>query len=101
MPIRQTIRSALPHVATFILIVGLAWGVARPHAEEFIDGRIKDQVDERLGTLERQIQSLDRSQSEERLARQRIESDLATLKDLQRESRSDVKEILRALRQVQ
>lgn len=84
------------HLATILVAVTLVWTIARPHAQEFV----RQSVEQRIGTIENQLKQLERQQTAARLAASRMEADVDVVKELQKETREDVKDVLRVLRDV-
>lgn len=101
-------RHVFTSLSTVALATALLWGVARPHAQQFITDTIKDQnfvskqqldsIDDRLKRLEGKVQGVESSLEDQRTRQTRVETSLQTLEDLQREQRADTKLILRSIR---
>lgn len=88
------LKAASAHLTTAAAVLGLVYGVGKPHAEEFV----REAVRTNLEKLERRIDAVQDRQQEQITAQTRIESDISSMKGLQKESRDDIKTILRSLR---
>lgn len=92
--VKNAVNIVLRHVASIAVVIALMWGIARPHAQDFI----RDTVDERITQLERRLTEVRLAQQSAAGAQARIEAELNTLTLLQAEARNDVKALLREVR---
>lgn len=92
--LRHALIVVLRHAASAVLILGLLWAVARPHAEEFI----QDTVNDRLELLEMQMNDVRQSSRDMQREQAVMANDLDNLKALQRDTKRDTRMILQSLR---
>lgn len=102
----------LRHVATvtgsLAISLGLIWNISRPHAEIFVKEVVAqerfasqsalDSIDDRAKRLEKASKDMLERQEEQAVVQGRLEADLSILKELQKEQREDIKNILKAVR---
>jgi ABC-type transporter MlaC component len=91
MPI---VKKIVEHGTALMALFGVLWFVAQPSAQEFVRQTVAD----RLSELEQGVAKLDEQQEADRLSLTRQESDLASIKAVQQETRDDVRSILLELR---
>lgn len=105
-------RHVVSIVTTLALLGGTLWFIVKPHAAEFVAGVLKVEVGAQIAAeradaryaasdtvaqIEQRTRRLELRLEEESSTGGRIEADIETLKQLQRESRDDIKQILRSL----
>ncbi len=98
-------RHTFTSLSTIVLATALLWGVARPHAQTFINETVKEQnkqqlegIENRLRTLEGKMQKMEGALADQGLRQTRVETVLQNLEEGQREQRADIKLILRSVR---
>ena len=90
------------HAGSFLAVIGVLWMVGKPHAETFV----KLAVDARISAVEQSQKELQATARELQIQSLTAQSDLATIKqfqreqqDLQREQQKLLIDILRNVRQ--
>lgn len=106
--LRIIARHIFTSLSTILLAFALAWGIARPHAQTFINETVKDQnyaskvqlenIEERLKRLENKVQGVEGTLADQGVRQTRVETVLQNLEELQREQRADIKQILRSVK---
>lgn len=94
------IRHLFTSMGTLILCVGVLWSIAQPHAEDFIKKTVNsEQFATRLSLdeLQRRVNEVLVKQNEQERFQERMKSDIDIIKELQREQRKDIKDLLRSL----
>ena len=81
-------------VVVMATVLGILWTVAKPHAQGLVEESVKD----RFETIEKSIEDIKQQQSAQSTSQATIKTEIETIKDLQAESREDIKAILRNLR---
>lgn len=103
--VKIVLRHFITSLSTIALAFALAWGIARPHAQDFIKDTVKDQnfatkqqldvIEERIRRLETNVQSVEGKVEDQGTRQTRIETVIQNLEELAREQRADMKELLR------
>lgn len=103
--VKIVLRHIFTSLSTIVLAFALAWGVARPHAQDFIKDTVKDQnfatkqqldvIEERIRRLETNVQGVEGKVEDQGIRQTRIETVIQNLEELAREQRADMKELLR------
>lgn len=101
-------RHVFTSLSTIALAFALVWGVARPHAQTFINETVKEQnyvnkqqldaIDERLKRLENKMTGVEGTLADQGVRQTRVETVLQNVEDLQREQRADIKQILKSVK---
>lgn len=91
--LRHAFIVVLRHAASAVLILGLLWAVARPHAQEFIEETVND----RLNKLEMQMNDVRQASRDMQREQAVMANDLGNLKELQRDTKRDTRMILQSL----
>lgn len=95
------LRHCFTSLGTIALCVTLIWTVAQPHAEDFIKRTVNtEQFATRLSLdeLQRRVSEVLVNQSESVKTQERLKTDIEIIKELQREQRKDIKDLLRSIR---
>lgn len=103
--LKIVLRHIFTSLSTIVLAFALLWGIARPHAQDFIKTTVKDQnfaskqqldnIEERMKRLEEKVNGVEGKVEDQGLRQTRIETVIQTLEELAREQRADTKELLR------
>lgn len=103
--VKIVLRHFITSLSTIVMAFALAWGIARPHAQDFIKDTVKDQnfatkqqldiIEERIRRLETNLQSVEGKVEDQGSRQTRIETVIQNLEELAREQRADMKELLR------
>lgn len=103
--VKIVLRHFVTSLSTIAMAFALAWGIARPHAQEFIKDTVKDQnfatrqqleqIEERLKRLEDRSTGIEGKVEDQGIRQTRIETVIQNLEELAREQRTDMKELLR------
>ncbi len=103
--LKIVLRHLFTSLGTIIMAFALAWGIARPHAQDFIKDTVKDQnfatrqqldtIEERIKRLEDRASGIEGKVEDQGIRQTRIETVIQNLEELAREQRTDMKELLR------
>lgn len=91
--LRHTLVVLLRHTTSAIVILGLLWAVARPHAQTFIE----ETVDDRLNKLEMQMNDVRQSNRDMQREQAVMGTDIANMKEIQKDTKRDTRMILQSL----
>jgi peptidoglycan hydrolase CwlO-like protein len=104
LTLKQVGRHLLASLSSILVILGLLWTIARPHAEEMIRGTVRSEqfaTKEELEELNTRLKALDPKLNELSAQQRVMNSEFDTMQELQREQRNDLKTILRSIRSLE
>lgn len=98
-------RHTITSLASIALAFSLFWALVKPHAEDFIKTAVaKEQyvkaqdalnLETRVVSLEGKVGALLEASSTQARSQYRMESDISSIKDMQKEQREDIKQLLK------
>lgn len=101
-------RHILTSLSSIVLAFVLIWNVSKPHAQDFIRDTVRqenfasksslDSIVKKLEDLEKRMSDVEGGQRVQQNAQTRLETSLRSVEELQKEQRSDIKDILKGIK---